>query len=300
MHHMMEVEPHSGSAALKLVPSGPVSPSVSIGGAFNLDNTASSGAGVVLYSDQGEGALGRLLVVHQSNAANPQAAVRIQQAGAAHAVSIFHNPAAGAGDSSAEALDVVSTNVLDSAVGIRGQEAGRGTVKITHVKPASPDANAAALSIGLLGAGTQCQGIFIGNDAGNATSGPLIHIRNGGPGSERLVLTGDGRLELPVPDRAGGLLIGSDANLYRSAQGALATDGVIQARVTQGESLLLDAGADDPPAPVADRQIRLYLKDNKLVIQWNKGGSVLYTTIPLDSVAPYPAVQAVTTDTRAP
>ena len=78
--------------------------------------------------------------MNQTNAANPQHAVRIANAGVAHAVSIFHNPAAGGGDSTAEALDVVSTNPLDTTVGVRGQEEGRGTVKITHEKPANPDA----------------------------------------------------------------------------------------------------------------------------------------------------------------
>ena len=46
------------------------------------------------------------------------------------------------------------------------------------------DANAAALSIALLGAGTACQGIFIGNDAGNPTTGQLLNIRNGGPDTD--------------------------------------------------------------------------------------------------------------------
>ena len=68
------------------------------GGALNLDNSGSSGAGAVLYSNRGADALGRLLVVNQANPANPQHAVRIQNAGTAHTVSIFHDPAGGAGD----------------------------------------------------------------------------------------------------------------------------------------------------------------------------------------------------------
>jgi hypothetical protein len=296
----MEITPLAGDAALRLVPSGAVSPSVSVGGAFNLDNTASTGAGVVLYSNQGAGALGRLLVVNQANSENPQNAVRIQNVGTAHAVSIFHNPAGGTGDSTAEALDVVSTNPLDTALGVRGQEEGRGTVKIAHAKPARSDANAAALSIALLGAGTACQGICIGNDGGNPTTGRLLNIRNGGPGSERLVLTADGRVELPIKGPAGGLVIGSDANLYRSAQNVLATDGAIQARVVQGESVVLAAESANPPAPAAGEQARLYVKDSKLVIQWNDTGTVLYTTIPLDSAGPYPVSPAMTTDTVAP
>jgi hypothetical protein len=201
--------------------------------------------------------------------------VRILQTGVAHAVSIFHDPGAGDGDSTAEALDVVSTNPLDSTVGVRGREEGRGTVKITHEKPAASDGNAAALSIGLLGEGTAAQGIFIGNDAGNPTTGPLLHIRNGGPDAERLVLTADGQLQLPAPASA------------------------VQARIVQGANLLLDSETADPPAPAA-QQARLYVKDGKLVVQYNSGDAVLYTTIRLDSPGPYPSVQVVTTDTAAP
>jgi hypothetical protein len=238
--------------------------------------------------------------VNQANAANPQCAVRIQNAGTAHAVSIYHNPAGGAGDASAEALDVVSTNPLDTALGVRGREEGRGTVKVTHVKPVRSDAGAAALSIALRGAGTACQGIFIENDAGNPTTGRLLNIRNGGPGSERLVLTAEGRAELPVKGAAGGVRIGSDANLYRSAQGVLATDGAIEATVVQGESVVLTAQAANPPPPPPGQEACLYVKGGKLVIQWNKGGTVLYTTISLDSAGLYPAIAAVTTDTAAP
>ena len=149
--------------------------------------------------------------------------------GVAHAVSIFHNPAAGGGDSTAEALDVVSTNPLDTTVGVRGQEEGRGTVKITHQKPANPDPNAAALSLALEGAGTAAQGIFIGNDAGNVTTGHLLNLRNGGPGTERLILTADGQLQLAIQGPGGGLLMGTDANLYRAAPATLGTDGALLA-----------------------------------------------------------------------
>ena len=145
----VDIAPPAGDAALKLRPSGSVAPSTSAGGALNLDNSASQGAGAVLYSNQGADALGRLLVVNQANPANPQHAVRIQNAGTANTVSILHDPAGGAGDSSAEAVDIVSTNPLDTTLGVRGQEEGRGTVKITHEKPARADANASALSIAL-------------------------------------------------------------------------------------------------------------------------------------------------------
>jgi hypothetical protein len=225
---LVEVAPPAGTAALRLLPSGDVPQSPVTGGALHLDNGASTGAGAVLHSNRGADALGRLLIVNQAHPANPQHAVRIQDAGTAHTVSIFHDPAGGAGDAAAEALDIVSTNAQDTAVGVRGRESGKGTVKITHAKPDVPDANASALSIALEGAGTACQGIYIGNDAGNPTTGDLLHIRNGGPGTDRLRLTAAGRLELPEPGPAAGLVMGRDANLYRADAQVLATDGALR------------------------------------------------------------------------
>ena len=51
-------------------------------------------------------------------------------------------------------------------------------------------------------------------------------------------------------------------------------------------SLTVESESTDPPAPAAESQARLYVKGSKLVIQWNKDGTVLYTTIPLDSAGP--------------
>ena len=65
-------------------------------------------------------------------------------------------------------------------------------------------------------------------------------------------------------------------------------------------SLTVESESTNPPAPAPGSQARLYVKGGKLVIQWNKGGKVLYTTIPLDSAGPYPVTPAVTTDTVAP
>jgi hypothetical protein len=297
----MDLAPPAGSAALRLRPTGAVAISVSTGGALNLDNSGSSGAGAVLYSNRGADALGRLLVVNQDNAANPQHAVRVENRGTAHTVSIFHDPAGGAGASIAEALTVVSTNALDTAVGVHGREEGKGTVKITHEKPDGPDSNASALSIALLGQGTAAQGIYVGNDAGNQTTGPLLHIRNGGPGTERLVLSAEGQVELPVRGPLGGLVIGSDASLYRSAAGVLSTTGAIEARsALLHTALVLSSKAANPPPPSPGTQARLYVKDAKLVVQWNDGQKALYTTVELDSAGPYPATPRVTTDTTPP
>lgn len=294
----LDVVPPQDAPAVRLFPSGAVPTSVSTGGALNLDNSQSTGAGAVLYSNRGSDALGRLLAVNQANPANPMHAVRIQNAGIAHTVSIFHNPAGGAGDATAEAVDIVSTNPLDTTLGIRGQEESRGTVKITHGKPPNPDANAAALSIALEGAGTACQGIFIGSPSGDETTGDLLKIRNGGPGTERLVLNSAGQAELAVEGPGGGLLIGGDANLYRSDVSVLTTDGAFQAgEVRVGGAITLGEQPTDPVAPLVADQALIYMKDRKLVIRWSDGAKALYTTIPLDSRGRHPLV---TTDTAAP
>jgi hypothetical protein len=297
----MDIAPPSGAPALRLRPAGAVDPSVSVGGAMNLDNSGATGAGAVLYSSRGADALGRLLVVNQDNAANPQHAVRVENSGVAHTVSIFHDPAAGAGDSTAQAVDVVSTNPLDTTLGVHGREEGRGTVKVTHEKPAGGDSGASALSICLIGEGTAAQGIFIGNDFGVTTTGPLLNIRNGGPGSERLVLTADGQLELPVRGPQGGILLGSDTSLYRAAPKVVGIAGGLEVRSLLAHTAvtMTSKPANLPPPPPLT-QARMYVKGAKLVIQWNDGTQTLYTTIPLDAAGPYPATPAITTDTTPP
>ena len=436
----VEIVPPASAAALRLIPSGNVPHSVVTGGALHVDNSGSTGAGAVLCSNRGADALGRLLVVNQMNPANPQHAVRIQNAGTASTVSIYHDPAAGAGDPNAEAVDIVSTNAHDTALGVRGRESGKGTVKITHGKPDVPDANASALSIALEGTGTASQGIFIGNDAGNPTTGDLLHIRNGGPGTERLRLTAAGRLEVARAVSVGATIAmsGTDpaslqvydagaavvpaapvhvqsVDVYRSkltvnglpgaVQGFLGTifasfqhqprlapipaggtgqvtsvfglyssplatvdagwnvnnysplrveapggsgtilnltgldirdfrgrallnfsirsfgpgvhmrhsgginigsqatpDTVLHVRgnASSHGSVTLDETAADPAAPAAGERARLYVKNGKLVVQWNDGSNTLYTTIPLDAGGPYPVSTPVTTDTVAP
>jgi hypothetical protein len=96
-------------------------------------------------------------------------------------------------------------------------------------------------------------------------------------------------------------VLGSDANLYRSAKGFLATTGSLEVRTLLAHmSVTLSAKATNPPAPLPGTQAHLYVKGGKLVILWNNGQQPLYTTIPLDSPGPYPATPVVTTDTTPP
>ena len=57
-------------------------------------------------------------------------------------------------------------------------------------------------------------------------------------------------------------------------------------------SLTVDQESNDAPAPAARQQARLYVKNGKLVIQWNDGGKTLLTTIPLEPVRALPCDRA--------
>ena len=91
---------------LALRPATTFSTSTSTGGVVNIDNTASTGAGQVIYSNAGADAAGRLLNVRADNAQFPAAAVHVDYNGAGNAVEIVNS---GTGSPSV-ALNVVSSN----------------------------------------------------------------------------------------------------------------------------------------------------------------------------------------------
>lgn len=90
-----------------------------------------------------------------------------------HTVEIYY---AGTTGTTNTALNVVSDNQEMSAMWLSGIESGTGTLKITHRKSTASDANAAAISIDLTGAGTAARGIYI--KPTDATTGNLIELRN--------------------------------------------------------------------------------------------------------------------------
>ncbi len=137
-------------------PFGATSASPSTGGALNIENSKATGAGAVIYSNAGAEAAGRLLNVRVENPAFPIAAAQVAYAGASNGLEVVSTSTG----TSSNAFSVVSTNPNDTAVGIRGAETGRGTVKITHVGTGN-DANAAAVSLLLSGSGTAAQGIYL-------------------------------------------------------------------------------------------------------------------------------------------
>lgn len=223
----------------QITPSGATSASVTTGGAVNLDNSGATGAGLVLYSNQGASATGRLLVVNQANIANPQQAVRIQNRGSGHTVTIFHDPSPGTTGS--EAVDVVSTNRSDTCFGIQGVETGRGSLKVTHDHPAgataNDDANAACLRVNWADTaanGTAVQGLFMDSDNAIVTTGKLIDIRNAGPNAQKLSLTSAGLLFVGPAGGTGAVGVGGAvgfsvalSNVVTAPTSATANGGVL-------------------------------------------------------------------------
>ena len=202
----VEIVPPAGAAALRLVCSGTCRTPPSTGGALNLDNSGSTGAGAVLYSNRGADALGRLLVVNQANPANPQHAVRIQNAGTAHTVSIFHDPAGGAGDPTAEAVDIVSTNEQDTTLGVRGRETGKGTVKITHGKPPARTRTPPPCRSRSRAPVPPARASSSATTRATRPRATCCTSATAGPGTDRLRLTAAGRLELAVQGSEGGIV----------------------------------------------------------------------------------------------
>jgi hypothetical protein len=102
---------------------------------------------------------------------------RITNTSSSHGLQILQQTT---GDSSSEALDIVSDNEQDTTLGIRGVEAGRGTIKATHDKPPSgaSDVNASVLSLRTNGSGTAAQLIFSDSDFGS--TGKLFNLRQAG------------------------------------------------------------------------------------------------------------------------
>ncbi|WP_240967504.1 hypothetical protein [Streptomyces composti] len=201
----------ASTAQLRITPTANAAASSSVGGALNVTNTSSTGAGIVVYSEQAAPS-GHLIVSRVNSATFNQAAIYAEYTGTSHAVSINHQ---GTGSASS-ALNVASNNTAHSALGVSGQETGRGTIKVTHTGTGT-DANASALSIDLAGTGTAAQGIFLTSTSGG-TTGPLLHLRNGGTGA-LVEVAANGHLKFGSGTGA------TDAEMYRSGAGAIETPG---------------------------------------------------------------------------
>ena len=248
-----------GTPTLSVVPQGVTSDSTSGGGALLLNNGTNTGAGLVVYSNAGASATGRLVNIRADNAAFTQPALHVDYDGVGPGVEILHN---GTG-SDANALNVLSTNQNDTAVGIHGSEISKGTVKIVHNYPGSADPNASALSLRANGAGTQAQGIFFDAEDGG-TTGNLMKFRNAG--DDKFIMHNNGSLYTKssiqvgstVQDVGGGLGVIGIKNAatvpYLEPTGGVilyAEGGVLKYRDPAGSvySLTGGGGSDANPQP---------------------------------------------------
>jgi hypothetical protein len=115
------------------------------------------------------------LSVRVNNVASTGPAAYIETNGTSYGLKVSHTGTT----STANALLCESTNTGDSSLGVTGYELGRGTVKVTHNKPAGAaanDANASCVSVNAVGAGTAAQ-LFYG-DSTDGTTGRLLTLRN--------------------------------------------------------------------------------------------------------------------------
>jgi len=165
------------SNALKIDQNADSGSSTSTGGALLIENTGNVGAGLVIYSNIGATASGRLLNIRADNSAFDQAGLHIDYDGNANALEVVHNGQ----DSSAQAFNVVSYNTQDSAFTITSYATGKGAQKMVHVGN-STTTSASAISIDLQNDGTSntsAQGIYLDATEGK-TTGDLLTLRNFG------------------------------------------------------------------------------------------------------------------------
>ncbi len=145
------------------------------GGVIHINNTDNIGNAIGLYSNAGAEATGHLLAVKVDNPAFERSGLLFDYDGSGHPLAVINNST----DSTSNAITVTSNNPNDSAIGVRGIERGRGTIKVVHIGDAGTP-NASGISIDLQGENTAAQGIFVDSTATTGTTGNLMNLRNQG------------------------------------------------------------------------------------------------------------------------
>ncbi len=144
-------------------------------GAFTLDNTNNIGNGLGLVTNASDSAQGDLLNIAVNNRNFQNAGLHLSYYGNRNGLEIVNN----GNNSASNALAVTGNNINDSTLGIIGYELGKGTIKISHYRPAGlNDNNAAGISIDLRGSGTAAQGLYVNSTEVGGTTGDLLRLRN--------------------------------------------------------------------------------------------------------------------------
>lgn len=183
----------------------------------------------------------RVLSLEATDPTFPTQVLQVKNAGQSHSLSVVHNAAS----ANANAVVMTSTNELDTTLGIRGVEAGRGTIKATHDKPPSgaDDANASVLSIRANGVGTKAQGLFFDAEDVGGTSGHLQQWRQ--VGRQRYVVNADGDVIV------GGDVMNEYFMLRRGSDCATMPDILATGNATIGTGTAVGAAAFVRKAPAA-------------------------------------------------
>lgn len=248
--------------SVKITPSGNKSASTSTGGALNITNTGSTGAGVVIYTALGATAAGRAFVVRVNNTANPQQAAYIEYNGTNSALVVSNLATSGAASAAAT---FTSTNPGATAVGINGYADSWGVVKVTHNKSGT-DTNASAISLLLNGTGTACQGIFLDTESGVTTTGKLINFRQNG--TEVFVVTAAGNIEAAGTITSGGDTVLTERSETFSISGDVATMTGAHRLYLKNGGTIAQVRASVGTAPTGA----------SLIVDVNRNGTTIYGT----------------------
>lgn len=207
--------------------------STSTGGALLVENTGNTGAGVVVYSNIGATAGGRLGVFRADNVAFDQQVLYVSQDGTNGG---FFTECTLATTNISECGNIASNKADFTAFGVSGYETGKGTVKITHHNVGGGDGSASILSLLASGSASATQGIFLDSSLAK-TTGKLLNLRN--LGLEELTLEADGDLGLldSSPD-ARFEIVGSASLPYLYISSAGGADGNIFAVHNNGSASL--------------------------------------------------------------
>lgn len=193
-------------SAIKVTPTGSVSASVSVGGAFNMNNTANDGAGMVIFTNHGSGATGRLTSFDCNAAAFDQNCVNIQSGGAA------------------------------STLNISGANGGLGVIKVAGLSGGTSNNNGSMISIDSSVNSFQGQGIFA--KCNSATTTPCLVLRDA---SSNLMFSVDGnKLTTFINGSSSQQTISGSTWLTGLTSKLLATDqnGLVTGTTTLGTNML--------------------------------------------------------------
>lgn len=245
--------------AVKFSMSGASSTSASVGGVLNVTTTGHTGAGIVVYSNRGSDAGGRLVSIWADNAAFNQSAFYCRYDGVANAVVIDNQ---GSGTSNV-ALTVTSTNTSDTALGITASCISRAALKITH-NGSSSTGSAAAITIQLDGTTPATQGIFIDTAAG--ATGKFANWRVNGV--EMVTVDMSGNADFAGTITSGGDTVLTERSETFSISGDVATMTGAHRLYLKNGGTIAEVRASVGTAPTGA----------SLIVDVNRNGTTIYGT----------------------